>query len=198
MCSRRTKHSPTPGRHSRFRRLHGRDQYKTIDKLDNVLSLRPVTSADCADILRINAAHQPAVAALDQRELERLLSLGDAHRVALVGAGDVGGYMLVFDRRSAYDGEEFGYFCARLHEPFLYVDQVAVDPSQVRSGVGRRMYQALLELAGQRQIGWLCCEVNDFPPNPASLEFHRRLGFTVIGNGDTLDGRRVSFLLKIV
>jgi hypothetical protein len=166
--------------------------------LDNVLTLRPVASTDHADILRINAAHRPAVAALDRHELDRLLSLSDAHRVAVQREGEIGGYMLVFDRHCAYDGEEFRYFRARLREPFLYVDQVAVDPRHLRCGVGRRMYQALLELAGKTQIGWLCCEVNDSPPNPASLEFHRQLGFTVIGNGDTLDGRRVSFLLKKV
>ena len=83
-------------------------------------------------------------------------------------------------------------------QPFLYVDQVAVDSERSRSGIGSRLYAALPELATKRQIEWLCCEVNTSPPNPASLAFHRRLGFIEMGNGDTLDGRRVRYLVKKV
>jgi uncharacterized protein len=160
-----------------------------------IVTVRPLASADSSAILRINASHWPAVASLDHAELDRLLALSDAHRVAVAGDAVVG-YMLVFARHSAYDGEEFQHFRAQLPDPFLYVDQVAVEPAHRRMGIGRRLYQALLELAGQQPIAWLCCEVNLRPPNPASLDFHRRLGFTVMGNGDTLDGRRVAFLAR--
>jgi predicted GNAT superfamily acetyltransferase len=163
----------------------------------NRIAIRPVSSADRIDILRINAGCRPAVAALDAAELDRLLTLGDAHRVAVLGAGVIA-YMLVFARPCAYDGEEFQYFCSGLPEPFLYVDQIAIDPDHSRSGVGRQLYGALVELARSQQIRWLCCEVNTIPPNRASLDFHRSLGFSSIGNGDTLDGRRVAYLARNV
>jgi hypothetical protein len=162
----------------------------------NRITIRPLAEADRAGILKINAGNGPAVAALDRAELDRLLALSDTHRVAAAGDGAVVAYMLVFAHRCAYDGEEFQYFLAHLGEPFLYVDQVAVDPGRKRSGIGRQLYQALIELARTRQIGALCCEVNTIPSNPASLEFHRQLGFTAVGNGDTLDGRRVTFLVR--
>jgi len=136
------------------------------------------------------------VAPLDQSELARLLALGGLARVVVDQDGAIAGYMLVFARGSAYDGEEFRYFSARLREDFLYVDQVAIDDGRQRSGAGRRCYEALTDEARARGIALLCCEVNTVPPNPASLEFHQRLGFTPIGNGDTLDGRRVAFLVK--
>ena len=136
------------------------------------------------------------MAPLDPAELARLLALGGSARVVVAEDGAIAGYMLVFARGSAYEGEEFRYFSTRLREDFLYVDQVAIDGGRQRSGAGRRCYEALTEEARARGIALLCCEVNMFPPNPASLEFHQRLGFTLIGNGDTLDGRRVAFLLK--
>jgi predicted GNAT superfamily acetyltransferase len=164
----------------------------------NIVTLRPISIADRADILRINAGSRPAVAALDRAELDRLLALGEGHRVAVAGDGAVVAYMLVFAHTCAYEAEEFQYFLAHLQQPFLYVDQLAVDPGRNRSGIGSRLYAALLELARKRQIEWLCCEVNTSPPNPASLDFHRHLGFTAMGNGDTLDGRRVTFLVRKV
>jgi predicted GNAT superfamily acetyltransferase len=164
----------------------------------NAITIRPVTAEDRAGILRINARCRPAVAALDARELERLLHLCVAHRVAVAEDGAVVAYMLVFDGRCAYDGEEFLYFISRLKEPFMYFDQIAVDPDRSRAGVGRALYGSLLELARSQQIKCLCCEVNTTPPNPVSLDFHRTLGFSPVGNGDTLDGRRVAFLLRNV
>jgi uncharacterized protein len=124
------------------------------------------------------------------------LALGGSGRVAVAEDGAIVGYLLVFARGSAYDGEEFRYFSSQLRQDFLYVDQIAVDGCRQRSGAGRRCYEALIDEARSRGIALLCCEVNTAPPNPASLKFHLRLGFTVIGNGDTLDGRRVAFLVK--
>jgi uncharacterized protein len=162
----------------------------------NVVTVRPISDADRAAVLEINAASRPAVAALDRTELDRLLGLSDQHLVAVADEGDVVAYLLAFAKHCAYDGEEFQYFLAHLKEPFLYVDQIAVQPRRNRSGIGRQLYQALSGIARSRQIEWLCCEVNSFPPNPASLDFHRRLGFTAVGNADTLDGRRVTFLVR--
>ncbi len=161
-------------------------------------TVRSITSEDRADILRINAASRPAVAALDHAELDRLLPLSAAHRVAVGGDGLVLAYMLVFERRCVYDGEEFRYFLSRLTEPFLYIDQIAVDPDRSRGGVGRELYGSLVDLARSKRIKCLCCEVNTTPPNPVSMDFHRALGFSPIGNGDTLDGRRVAFLVRNV
>jgi uncharacterized protein len=163
-----------------------------------ILTIRPISGADRAEVLRINSGSRPAVAALDAAELNRLLSLGNDHRVAVGDDGAVLGYLLAFDDACSYDGEEFQYFRAQLPRPFLYVDQLAVDPECKGRGIGRKFYEALIALAKARHIERLCCEVNLQPPNPDSFRFHRRLGFNAIGNGDTLDGRRVAFLVRSV
>jgi predicted GNAT superfamily acetyltransferase len=38
----------------------------------------------------------------------------------------------------------------------------------------------------------ICCEVNVSPANPASLAFHLRMGFAIMGEMATQDGRRVA------
>jgi len=157
-----------------------------------------MTDADCAAVLNINAASRPAVASLDRTELERLRAVGAGHLVAVAANGEVVGYLLAFAHQCSYDGEEFQYFLGRLPQPFLYVDQLAVDALHRRSGIGAALYGVVAARAREQSVALLCCEVNSMPPNPASLDFHRRLGFTIIGNGDTLDGRRVSFLVKSV
>ena len=148
--------------------------------------------------MTINAGSRPAVAPLDRAELGRLRAFGGTHLVAVADDRAVVGYLLAFAQSCAYDGEEFRYFVAQLRQPFLYVDQVAVDPQRKRSGIGGKLYAALLEHARAQQAQLLCCEVNTTPANPASLDFHWRLGFAPIGNGDTLDGRRVTFLVRSV
>ena len=161
-----------------------------------IVTIRALAEADRAAVLSINAGARPAVAPLDAAELDRLRGLSRHHLVAATEAGAVVGYLLAFDDRCAYDGEEFQFFLAQLRRPFFYADQIAVASARQGSGLGRQLYQALVAHARAQSVATLCCEVNTLPPNPASLDFHRRLGFTVLGNGDTLDGRRVAFLVR--
>ena len=45
----------------------------------------------------------------------------------------------------------------------------------------------------------LCCEVNLEPPNPGSLRFHQRIGFTEVGQSiPEYANYRVSYLSKSI
>lgn len=158
--------------------------------------LRPLQSRDVDAVLRLNAAATPAVFALDALELARLMAISSLHLVAL-GAGDrLAGYALAFSHDQPYDGEEFRTLCRSLAIPFLYVDQIAVDPQHRAAGVGRMLYAALEDHAGTLGASALCCEVNTSPPNPASLAFHLRMGFRHVDDMATADGRAVALLRK--
>jgi predicted GNAT superfamily acetyltransferase len=163
-----------------------------------VRTLAPEREPDRAALLRINASNRPAVAPLDRAELSRLIALGALGAVAVDTQGAIAGYLLAFAHSSGYDGEEFRHFRALLGESFLYVDQVAVDPNHRGRGAGRALYVAASQWARTRGLAQLCCEVNIDPPNRVSLEWHERLGFAAVGNGDTLDGRRVAYLVRDV
>ena len=160
-----------------------------------MLTFRPMATTDAAQVLTINASSHPHVAGLSRFELARLLSLSNAHIVAVDGQ-TVLGYALSFARDDAYDGEEFIALRSLIAEPFLYIDQVATAGSMRRAGIGRRLYGSLEHAALLRGARSLCCEVNTTPPNPDSLAFHTRLGFSKLAAFATGDGRRVDLLQK--
>jgi predicted GNAT superfamily acetyltransferase len=149
---------------------------------------------DEVQVLTLNASSRPHVAELSHVELRRLLSLSNAHIVAI--DEKVIGYALAFARDDPYDGEEFIALRSLIPEPFLYIDQVATLGSMRRTGIGRRIYGSLERTARVRGSRRLCCEVNTAPPNPDSLAFHSRLGFSRLGSFATGDGRRVDLLQK--
>ena len=158
------------------------------------MAARIARDGDVANIIAINQASRPAVAALDRRELSRLLNIG-----AIVLVADleccVSGYLIAFTQDAAYDGEEFRYFRQSLKRNFLYVDQAAVDQRFYRRGVGTTLYQALAERMPATGAATLCCEVNIEPPNPVSMAFHRQIGFRVTTELVITDGRTVALLV---
>jgi len=159
-----------------------------------VITVRALAPADAGDVLRINSAARPRVATLTDLELERLGRISRGHMLAAVCDARVVGYLLAFKGGSAYDGEEFRWFCDRESEAFVYVDQVAVAEESRGRGAGSALYTAISAIAHDISAGALCCEVNNRPANPASLAFHKKLGFVVAGSMVTEDGREVDLL----
>ena len=144
-------------------------------------------------MLEVNAANTRHVATLGPAELRRLLNLGGIHLVAIESEREVVAYVLAFAHVDAYDGEEYRYFKARIVEPFLYIDQIAVSSTRRRHGIGRMLYRYLAVHAKEQGILRLCCEVNIDPPNAISLEFHQGLGFAQLGTLN-VEGRAVALL----
>jgi predicted GNAT superfamily acetyltransferase len=159
------------------------------------VSIRPLMSPDAGQVLSLNASARPNVAPLDGIELARLQGLSREHIVAVEGA-EIRGYALVFAHDHAYDGEEFLALRSLIAQPFIYIDQVVVLRSAQGTGIGRLMYRTIERAALLDRADSLCCEVNAIPPNPGSLAFHSRLGFSAVGSLATRDGRTVHLLRK--
>ena len=156
---------------------------------------RDFTVGDAAALLQVNADSRPHVAPLNRAELERLRGLGGVVLIA-AGAGAVAGYLIAFPDSAAYDGEEFQYFQQHCGHPFTYIDQVAVSCSFRLRGVARSLYEGAAVHARFPAPTRRCCEVNIDPPNPGSMEFHRRLGFERLAELRVSDGRVVALLVE--
>lgn len=159
--------------------------------------IRNATPADFDAILRINDEAQPKVMRLSRDELATVLAAAPQFLV-WTEDGRIVGYVIVYTNAVDYDGEEFAWFRANLPGSFLYVDQIAIAPEAQGRGIGRRIYEALIERARTTGTRSLACEVNLLPSNPESLAFHARVGFVEAGRMATSDGREVCLLTRVV
>jgi predicted GNAT superfamily acetyltransferase len=82
-----------------------------------------------------------------------------------------------------HDSPNYRWGCAnRSH--LIYVDRIVVAPDARGLGIGRALYDPVIEAARREGHGRVLCEVNERPPNPGSLAFHKALGFREIGRAD--------------
>ncbi len=151
------------------------------------------TVADYPAILELNQAAIPEVSALDEAGLAALHD----HAVSLTVArsdDEVAGFMLILKEGADYGSLNYQYF-ARRYDAFHYVDRIVVGERFRRQGVGAGLYDVLFTLAGDAPR--ITCEVNVRPPNPGSLQFHRRLGFVILDEQDTDGGeKRVALMVR--
>ncbi len=126
--------------------------------------------------------------------MERLLALSSLALAAVGSDGEVHGFVVAVDPGSAYDSENYRFFEDR-GTAHVYVDRIVVDAAARGSGLGRQLYDAVFERARSTGRAEVTCEVNLEPPNPESLAFHERLGFTKVAEQSTKGGTiRVALL----
>jgi predicted GNAT superfamily acetyltransferase len=169
-------------------RKKGRNQALTA------IDIRPAQQADIPSIIAINTAGRPGVYPLTPEMVAAALASASYFMVAELH-GQVAGYLIGYTAQDSCEGDEFAWFQSHLPR-FLYIDQVAVAPASRRSGIGAHLYAQAAANAQTLGLPALVCEVNLDPPNPASVQFHTRLGFQEVGVLTVADGRTVSLRLK--
>ncbi|MDH6237578.1 GNAT family N-acetyltransferase [Cryobacterium sp. CG_9.6] len=153
---------------------------------DMMYSVRALGALDLPQVLTLNNEAVPAVNELDADALAALVASA-AHSVVVTSTADpatVLGFVIGFAPRAEYASENYRWFGARSND-FLYVDRIVVAPTARSGGLGQVLYGSVFEAARKAQAAEVFCEVNTFPPNPRSLAFHSRLGFTTIGEQST-------------
>jgi predicted GNAT superfamily acetyltransferase len=150
------------------------------------LSLRPLRDTNTAQVLELNSAAVPAVNDLDADELGALLAAAHS-AVAVVADAEpntVLGFAILFAPGAEYHSENYRWFSGR-SASFLYLDRIVVAPDSRGQGMGTLLYSAVFDAARALGADEVFCEVNLQPPNPQSMAFHERLGFTEIGQQST-------------
>lgn len=153
----------------------------------NVLSsptIRPFLPGDLETLLRINNAAVPSVNALTAEDFLDLLNSALICLVAETDGTPVGSLLCLGDGLE-YESPNYRWLSERVSN-FAYTDRISVDAEMRGQRIGDALYAALFrEFAGTGRN--FVCEVNERPPNPGSLRFHKRLGFEEIGTADNGD-----------
>ena len=158
--------------------------------------VRNIEITDVARVLEINNANTPGVSELTLSELETDIK-NCLHALAIDNEhGEVCAFCITFAPDAPDAGVNHQWFADRF-ESFVYLDRIAIDPAYQNLGLGVLLYQSVeQQMIASAQHSLLCCEVNLEPPNPGSLRFHHRIGFTEVGQHSPQQNYLVSMLSK--
>ena len=159
-------------------------------------TVRNIEIADLPRVLEINNANTPGVSELTMSELETDIA-NCLHALAIDNEhGEVCAFCITFAPDAPHAGANHRWFADRF-ESFVYLDRIAIDSTHQNLGLGALLYQAVEhEILQSAEHSMLCCEVNIEPPNPGSLRFHQRIGFTEVGQHSPQQNYLVSMLSK--
>jgi len=149
-------------------------------------SFDALTLADVPRLVELNDAASPAVPITSATEMAALLGAA-GFTLAARDDDTLVGFVIGMHSGADYSSENYRFFDARSSD-FLYVDRIVIDAERRGAGIGRALYEAVFDLARTGGLREVTCEVNLDPPNPESLAFHARLGFTCVGEQETKNG----------
>ena len=159
---------------------------------------RNIEITDLARVLEINNANTPGVSQLTMAELQTDFE-NSLHALAIDNEhGEVCAFCITFDPDAPEAGSNHQWFAER-YKSFVYLDRIAIDSSHQNRGLGALLYQSIEQhMLKSAEHSLLCCEVNLEPPNPGSLRFHKRIGFSECGVQSTAPGYAVTYLQKLL
>ncbi|MBX3090876.1 MAG: GNAT family N-acetyltransferase [Cryobacterium sp.] len=146
------------------------------------MHLRDLTPHDVSVILTLNNDAVPAVPRATESELSSLLGSSD-FGFAAVSDDEVLGFVMGFETGRDYASPNYRFFEDRGVD-HLYVDRIVVAESARGMRIGQTLYGKVVELAIDQGRSEVTCKVNLDPPNPGSLAFHSRLGFSEVAQQD--------------
>jgi predicted GNAT superfamily acetyltransferase len=156
------------------------------------LFVRSMQPSDYTWALALNNAEVPHVSAHADHIFPRFIESAAWAPVAMRNNKPVG-FAVLFLAGSTYNSENYRWVAAR-YSRFLYLDRIIVEPAQRGKGIGHALYENAIEF-GRRRAPILTCEVNEDPPNPDSMQFHKKLGFRELGKQKTEDGKKSVVIL---
>ena len=159
-------------------------------------TVRNIEIADLARVLEINNANTPGVSELTMSELETDIT-NCLHALAIDNEhGEVCAFCITFAPDAPDAGANHRWFAER-YKSFVYLDRIAIDSKNKNRGLGALLYQTVEQrMLNSAKHSLLCCEVNLEPPNPGSLRFHQRIGFTEVGQRGDGNAYRVVLLAR--
>lgn len=165
---------------------------KELD-VSNII-IRRMQPSEYAWALALNNSEVPHVSGYAEFSFPRFVESAAWAPVAVRDHKPIG-FAVLFLPGSTYPSENYRWVAAR-YSRFLYLDRVVVEPAHRGQGVGQALYAHAIEF-GRTRAPILTCEVNEKPPNPESMQFHKKLGFKPLGKQKTEGGSKRVVMLGL-
>ena len=147
---------------------------------------------DLDALLALSNAHEKEIGRFSKEAFADLIAM--SFRTRTTRQRD--SLLIALSGRAPEIAPNYRWFAARFAR-FVYIDRVVVRESARKRGLGRLLYDDVMEAARRGGHTRICCEVNIDPPNPASDAFHVRMGFEEIGRAYLPDrGKTVRYLTR--
>ena len=138
--------------------------------------IRNYRDEDLDWLYRLNESNTPEVGELTEAEFKELLGLIEYCRLVFVDDKPAG-FLMAMVPGIDYQSANYRWFSER-YDQFLYCDRIVIDSSFRGQGLGRLLYDDMKEEALKRKLDLCLCEINERPPNPKSMAFHQKIGFS--------------------
>jgi len=142
------------------------------------MEIRALQISDSSSIWEINEQGLPGTGKVSEQEILDLLNYSSLS-IGLFDSNSLLGFVICLPPKTAYGSLNYLWFNER-YDDFLYVDRIAVSTANRDQKIGSKLYQAVIDTASKLGVP-IAAEVNLRPPNPDSVRFHQRHGFTEIG-----------------
>ena len=149
------------------------------------MMIRNLTPADLALAHAWNQANTPHVNSLDFAAFSNVYGMS-SHRYLIEYNGSPAGFSWLMYPESLYESVNFRYFKDRFTN-FLYLDRIVIAEEFRGKALATKLYKHIFTTHAPIPI---CCEVNSRPPNVASTELHKKLGFRLVGEQSTDKGKK--------
>ena len=158
------------------------------------MECRQLTADDVSAAWEINEQGLPGTGQVSHEEMADLFSLCEL-AIGMFEQNVLRGFVLCLLPNTRYGSLNYAWFNQR-YDSFLYVDRIAVDHHHRDRGIGSLLYQRVIEHA-THQYDSVTAEVSLKPPNPGSIRFHQRHGFTEIGTFENGE-KAVTMMLRSI
>lgn len=156
------------------------------------MNIRLAEDNDLPKILELNEAAIPHVSEVELSDMKRFLGYAKPFLV-VEQSEEIAGFMIVLQKGVDYESLNYSFFCNN-YSDFDYVDRIVVAEEHRGQKLGTALYKHLFTTSEKKII---TCEVNLKPPNPNSMEFHKRLGFHRVAEQVTEGGKKsVAMMVK--
>ena len=142
------------------------------------MEIRALQISDSSLIWEINEQGLPGTGKVSEQEIVDLLEFSSLS-IGVFDNNSLLGFVICLPPKTAYGSLNYLWFNER-YDDFLYVDRIAVSTANRNQKIGSKLYQAVIDTASKLGVP-IAAEVNLRPPNPDSVRFHQRHGFTEIG-----------------